>query len=187
MILDATAGNQKMWKYRKNDYIVYIDIQRNLERKPTIFADNTKTPFRDKTFHTIIYDPPHDWGDTGSVYAFPDGENYNKAFPNYPKEIPTYYGMDLYRSRSELISHIWRAQKEFQRILKDDGVLWLKWVELRFTVDRALTVFTDWDELFRFHAKSPLQTLGAYSKYLLCFSKKEVARRSITLADFAVA
>jgi len=59
VILDATAGNRKMW--RKKDYldIIYLDIEKGLEVKPTIIADNTQTPFKDKTFHTIFYDPPH--------------------------------------------------------------------------------------------------------------------------------
>jgi len=67
MILDATAGNRTMWKVKDAEGIIYIDMERRLMNKPTIFADNNTTPFLDKAFDTIFYDPPHKWGGTSGA------------------------------------------------------------------------------------------------------------------------
>lgn len=173
MILDATAGNQIMWKDKQNSNIIFIDVQKRLERKPTLFADNSNSPFRDKIFDTIFYDPPHAWNWDSIIFGSPDAESWNKKDG---RKIPTYYGMERYNSRMELVAHIWKAQKEFYRILKDDGLLWLKWVEIKITLRIALTLFERWIELLRFHAKSPFQQAGNYKKFWLCLCKNLTIR-----------
>jgi len=176
MILDATAGNRVMWRDKNNDYIIYIDIQQKLERKPTVFADNSQTPFPDKTFNTIFYDPPHAWSWDSILWGCPDAESWKRDNRKYP----TYYGMEIYKSKVKWISHLWHAQKELYRILKDDGLLWLKWVELRIKLEKALTVFqNEWKELLRFYAKSPFQQAGDYQKTWSCLGKKQSQQKSL--------
>ena len=62
MILDATAGNRTMWKVKENPQILFCDIEPELEIKPDKIVDCRKTDFNDKSFHTIFFDPPHEWG-----------------------------------------------------------------------------------------------------------------------------
>ena len=71
-ILDATAGNRVIWA-KKNDLpIVFIDIEKRLERKPTMFADSRQLPFQDSMFHTVFFDPPHAWAFDSMFYSFPN-------------------------------------------------------------------------------------------------------------------
>jgi len=156
-----------MWKDKQNSNIVFIDVQKRLERKPTLFADNTNSPFKDKMFDTIFYDPPHAWAWDSILFGCPNAKSWKMDSRQYP----AYYGMERYNSRMELVAHIWKAQSEFYRILKDDGLLWLKWVEIKIKLRKALTLFERWIELLRFHAKSPHQQAGDYKKYWLCLRK----------------
>jgi len=170
-ILDATAGNRTMWQTKNSENIIYIDIQKQLWVKPTIYASNEQTPFRDKQFHTIFYDPPHDYGD--KPFDFNMGKvAVHKQWLRKKPFGHTYYGWDIYKTKRELIAHIWRAQKEFQRILRDDGLLWVKWCEIRLSLKRLLNIFADWRLLMKIHVKSPTQTWGNKQTYWLLFEKK---------------
>jgi len=172
MILDATAGNRTLWKTKNIEYMIYIDMERKLEVPPTIFADNTNTPFSNKVFDTIFYDPPHMFGDVSSFYVHPDAESFKKKWQGYG-EIPRYYGGDKYKNQQELIVHIYRAQKEFHRILKDDGLIWLKWNETKVTLRKILALFEDWNVLIAVPIKAPSQTAGTRQTYWCCLSKEK--------------
>ena len=172
MILDATAGNRIIWKTKDSPNIIYIDIEKKLERKPTIFADNTNTPFLSETFDTIFYDPPHYVKKESIYFGFPDSESYRRVW-HKKRKYPAYYGSDKYGSQTKLMTHIYRAQKEFARILKQDGLLWLKWNEIDIKLYRVLAVFQDWTELLRIYVKAPTQTAGKTQTYWVCLKKKE--------------
>jgi len=172
MILDATAGNRTMWKHKNNENIIYIDIERRLEVKPTIFADNTNTPFLSETFDTIFYDPPHSYATKTGIYSYPDSASFQKDWRGYGK-IPRYYGWDKYPSAIGLLKHIYYAQKEFYRILKNDGLLWLKWNDLDIKLRRVLALFDNWDILLQLYIKAPTQTYGKAQTYWVCLQKKE--------------
>lgn len=157
VILDATAGNRTMWTLKHSDHIIYIDRQLQLERKPTIFCSNEQTPFNDKTFDTIFYDPPHTWGNKTDFHSFPRRtKEYVEKWKD--KAIPRYYGWDLYNTRSELVLHIHRASREFYRILKDDGLLWLKWNEMSMPLHRMMSSLSHWNILLRIYVRAPSQT-----------------------------
>ena len=171
MILDATAGNRTMWNWKKVPDMIYIDIEKKLERKPTIFADNTNTPFLPASFDTIFYDPPHNWG------------GKDEPCPQYPSEIRkwkmkhqpfafTYYGWDKYKTKQQLIAHIYKAQKEFLRILKKDGLLWFKWNEMKVSLRKILAIFDLWAVLLIIYVKSPTQTAGMHQTFWVCMTKK---------------
>jgi len=172
MILDATAGNRTMWKHKNTENIIYIDIEKKLERKPTIFADNANTPFLSESFDTIFYDPPHAWGMEGHYHTYP-----NRSSPLYKKwgdeGVPRYYGWDIYKTHSQLAAHIYKAQKEFQRILKDGGLLWLKWNEMTIPLHKILGIFNEWQEMLRIYVKHPSQTAGKAQTYWVCLIKEK--------------
>ena len=173
MILDATAGNRIVWQDKHPENVTFMDFQRKLERKPTIFADNRNMPFRDKTFSTVFFDPPHAWAFRSIFFGFPDRDSYIRNHPNDRRRFPVYYGMELYRSKSALLKAIYDGLKEVRRVLKDDGLLWLNWSELRLSLNRILVLFgNDWTELIRLHVTSPYQNLSSHRNYWVCFRKR---------------
>ena len=141
MILDATAGNRIIWQTKETDTIIHIDIEKQLERKPTLFADNTRTPFKDKQFDTIFYDPPHAWSFNSIFWGFPDKDTFKANHPKDNRQFPPYYGMERYKSKTALVTHLYKAQKEFMRV---SDILCFKWNETSHIIDKILPLFKPW-------------------------------------------
>lgn len=125
-ILDATAGNRMIWKTKKHPRILWIDIEPELEVPADKIMDCRKTDFPDESINTIFFDPPHDYGYRhGKTWITAKNkielEEFNKKY-NMKRSL-AYYGVEKYRSSSELLGFIHQAQKEFYRILKPDGML----------------------------------------------------------------
>jgi len=55
-ILDATVNGGRFWRGSKRK-VIGLDIE--CSHRPTVVADNTRTPFRDEFFDVVVYDPPH--------------------------------------------------------------------------------------------------------------------------------
>jgi hypothetical protein len=55
-ILDATVNGARFWRDSKRR-VIGLDIERS--HRPTVVADNTRTPFRNEFFDVVVYDPPH--------------------------------------------------------------------------------------------------------------------------------
>ncbi len=180
MILDATAGNRTMWLTKDCEHIVYIDMETKLAVKPMIFCSNTNTPFLDGTFHDIFYDPPHFYNDTSSFYVIPDSETFLKKWQGYGT-IPRYYGGDKYKTQIALLHHVFDAQKEFRRILTDDGLLWLKWNETYITIGTIMHLFEDWAELLRIKAKLSNPNRTQKQTYWICMCKKKKVVMQLSL------
>jgi len=182
MILDATAGNRTMWELKDYPNIIYSDMERKLKNKPTLYADNTTLPFLDGIFDTIFYDPPHNWG---------GGDEPNPIYPSEikkwkQKHVPfafTYYGWDKYKTRVGLFRHVYAAQKEFQRVLKPDGLLWFKWNEMRIPLDRILACFSDWLTLLTLRVNDVSHTASEHQTFWICFAKEKGKGVQTTLAD----
>lgn len=172
MILDATAGYRSMYELKDNTSIIYIDVERQLLTKPTVFCDNTKTPFMDKQFDTIFYDPPHGFGENPFDHTIMKDDTRSALTHKYPFAT-SYYGWDKYKSQYALITHIYRAQREFHRILKDDGLLWFKWNEARIALNRVLCMFEDWDILMCINIADPNKTWGKGKSYWIALTKKK--------------
>lgn len=172
MILDATAANRTMWLSKDMEGIIYIDMEKKLEVKPMIYCDNTNTPFLPKFFDTIFYDPPFGWGEGHPLYKYPDAASVPYWVSKYGS-IPRYYGWDKHKNQQELIVHLYRAQKEFHRILKDDGVLWLKWNVIKISIHRVLSIFELWFVMLELPVKAPTQTAGKSQTYWVCLMKKK--------------
>lgn len=170
MILDATAANRTIWRSKQHENIVYLDMEKKLELKPTIYADNTNSPFLDKTFNEVFYDPPHAYGVHTGRHVFPSKQAASDIGVD-PDSVSIYYGWDKYKNQSELIHHVYNAQKEFQRILKDDGLLFLKWNEVCIGIGTIMSLFDDWKELMRILVDSKAHPAGTRNTYWIMMAK----------------
>jgi hypothetical protein len=178
MILDATAGNRSIYQYKKSENIIFIDIEKQLWTKPTMFADSRKLPFKDKTFHTVIFDPPHDWG--GDPFDFTMGKFLKSRQWGRTKPYQfTYYGWDKYKHKAEIIKYIYESQKEFARVTTDTGLLIVKWCEVRFTIDRLSTILTEWRLLIEIPVHDPNHTYGQSQTYWLIMEKRKEKQLSL--------
>ena len=181
LTLDATAGNQKMWVTKEKERIIHIDVVKELAVKPNCWMDSRRLAFKDEIFDTIFFDPPYYGGvQRGTMwFATPDKETWDKMVQkNNPGgksgEFPSYYGVDLYKTKSALIAYIYNSVKEFERVLKQDGLLWLKWNEARIPLNNILVIFKEkWALLLRIKVS---KAEGSVSKkiatYWCLFSKK---------------
>lgn len=184
MILDATAANRRMWTERDVDGIIYIDQQTALEIPPTLFCDNTKTPFRDGIFDTIFYDPPHDSGLPSLFWGFPNEKAKQAHFKDF-KGVPTYYGTEVYDTMFDLIKHIAKAQREFLRILTDDGLVWLKWNETKKTIGAIKTLFAYFDDILTIPVDRKGKGLSTADTYWVCFAKKKIGKSQRSIHEFS--
>ena len=178
LILDATAGNRTMW-VTKNAKIIYGDVEKRLGFKPTIFMDNTKTPFPNNTFDTIFFDPPFACGKS-SVFGSPNMEMLVEQYPHLAKWAETrkytsYYGNDKFTSNNELLKYLRRAFCEFHRILKDDGLLWFKWGESKIKLKNVLKTAKGWNVLLRLPIKRYNRKSGSQkiNTFWLCLQQGE--------------
>jgi len=169
-----------MWTLKEWEHIIYIDIERKLTIKPTMLADHTCTPFRDETFSTIFFDPPHGYGKGHGFYDYPDKESFQKRWEGYG-DVPRYYGWDKYRNKAHIQAQIYRAQEELYRILKPRGVLWLKWNEVKIPLKNILTLFDKWHELMRLKLHEKVHTAGKKNTYWLCMCKKDEEAEQLRL------
>lgn len=172
-----------MWAHKHAPNIIYIDVERKLEVKPTIFASCEQTPFPNHTFDAIFYDPPHNWGGATHYFSFPSKRERKEVFPN-ASGVPTYYGWDKYKTRHALIRHIYNAQSEFKRILHPTGLLFLKWNEMRIPIHRILSVFHDWLELMRLYVNDPSHTAGQHQTYWVILTQRQERVAQQPLVNF---
>lgn len=171
MILDATAGNRTMWQKKNIKDIIYLDIEKMIKVKPIIYADNTSTPFLPGSFDTIFYDPPHDYGrDDTDILEM--SRTQLKCARKHERRLHNYYGYKYAKNRVTMIKLLYGANKEFNRILKDEGLLWLKWCEIKLPVHRMLTIFDNFTVLMLLPITSPQHTMGKQQTYWVCMKKK---------------
>lgn len=180
MNLDATAGNQTMWVNKGWEHIFHIDMERKLTVKPDMFCLNTQTPFQDSIIDNIFYDPPHLFGHHNSLFSIPDRGTFRQIYPE-EKGIPRYYGADKYKTQTALIHHVYDAQKEFLRILKEDGLLFLKWNESCIHINTILRLFEDWHELLRIPVKLNNPNRTTRQTYWIVLGKKKKKNVQISL------
>lgn len=148
-----------MWKNKYSDKVLYIDIESDLEIQPNRIMDCTNTDFADKQFHTIFFDPPHIWGETvgENIYACRNRKERDALLEKRGYENRggiAYYGIDKYRTKQELTKFVSDAQKEFYRILQDDGCLWFRWSEWRIPLKEILQCFKAWNILLHIKEES---------------------------------
>lgn len=148
LILDVTAGNRTMWTLKDHQDIIYIDMERELINPPTFLCDSRHLPFRDNTFDTVFFDPPHMWGVYSRTWSKPNLEQQQEILPDKKYPDP-YYGIDKYGTKTQLIGYVVYTVKELYRVLKPDGLLWFKWNDCSVSLRSMLTLFAEWDEILR--------------------------------------
>ena len=166
-ILDATAANRCIWETKDSEYIVFMDMEPELEVKPDILCDNRKTPYPDGYFHHIVFDPPHGWGEKlgDKFYSCRNVIEYQKfvkkwGYGDVNRKRPPYYGMDKYRSKTDLLGYVNKALQEFYRILDQGGVLMMRWCELEIPFDNIKPFLRDWDIMMKLKIGDDSQTRG---------------------------
>jgi len=157
-VLDATCGYRGIWTTKEDNRVLWIDIEPELDVKPDIILDCVNTGFEDKRFHTIIFDPPHSFGrekNTG-FHQTPSKKLMKEKWGSQG----SYYGFDKFPTKRALLAFINKAQKEFSRILMDDGILWFKWTEIHSSWDAIKPFFSDWIEMLKFEVAFQGRTKG---------------------------
>jgi hypothetical protein len=176
MILDAGCGNRAMWQEKNNPDIVFIDIEKNLSNKPILFASNTALPFVSETFDTVFFDPPFKWNcDDHPFFSFPNVQMRNAMYPDIKdnRKVTGYYGIERYKTRTELVSYIYRAEKELRRVLKTDGILWVRWCNMTsMTENHLLGIFNDWRKCLTHEVNSSKQTTSDIGSFWFMLMKK---------------
>jgi hypothetical protein len=82
-----------------------------------------------------------------SKESFPNIIMQKAIYPNMDdnRKVPVYYGIERYPNRSALVSYIYKAEKELKRVLKPDGILWVRWCEMTsMNHNQVLGIFSDW-------------------------------------------
>ena len=190
-ILDATAGNRTIWKAKDHKFILFTDIEPALDTPPDMIMDSRATGLPDESFNTIFFDPPHGWGKRPGegIYECRNEEEYRVYKKKYNLDRwgnkAVYYGWDKYSTKSALIKYLFESQKEFFRILKTNGMLWLKWNEVNIPLDHILSLFHDWVEMLRLPIDSPLQKMGSNQTYWVMFLKDHGPQATI-LSDYSI-
>jgi len=109
-ILDATVNGGRFWRGSRRRI---IGIDNEASHKPSVVADNTATPFKDRFFDVVVYDPPH----------IPNqGRDKQKDFHQrfgLGGKSPKEQGYTFTHTYPPFV-------REAHRILKDEGVLFCK-------------------------------------------------------------
>jgi len=177
-VLDCTAANRMFWVKRESDYVLWSDIETDLERPADMIVDIRETDFEDGQFNTVIFDPPHWWGDTigKNVYALrntDDAQAYNDRYGT--NSHPTYYGCDKYSTKKSLLGFINASQKEIYRILDTGGVLWFNWSEVKLPLEKILPFFDQrWDVMIKLPIGSKKQTKSKHQNWWVMLMKTPV-------------
>ena len=191
LIMDATAGNRTLWNVKDHKFILFCDIEPELDVQPDQLVDCRDTGFEDESYNTIFFDPPHGWGKKPGqgIYECRNEAEYRAYKAKYNLDRwgnkAVYYGWDKYQSKKDLKDFIFDAQREFNRILKNNGMLWLKWNETQIPLDEVLGLFHDWVEMLRLPIGSPKQKLGGKQTYWCMFLKAHGPQATL-LKDFTI-
>lgn len=128
-ILDACCGGRMFWFDKKDDRVLFMDNRRfkkqtiypgrTLEVDPDLKADFRDMPFRTRSFHLVVFDPPqlvsagkNGW--MGKKYGSLDSQTWRE---------------DLKKGFSECF-----------RVLKKNGVLIFKWNETDIPLSDVLAL-----------------------------------------------
>ncbi len=117
-VLDVTSGLYGM------QYEVRILASVNLDASPyrrvTLRGDFTNLPFRDATFNTVLFDPPHTIDTRNTLFG-----TLNPHSGLGPHIAAFKYG--CYRTVDQLRKAVYRGASEACRVLTVDGTMIFKW------------------------------------------------------------
>jgi len=124
-ILDACCGSKMFWFDKENENVLFNDLRneshtlcdgRKLEIKPDTQHDFKNLPFKARSFHLVVFDPPHLKGAGKNGWQ---AKKYGSLGTNWRDEIKA--GFD-----------------ECYRVLKTNGVLIFKWNEQSVKVSEVI-------------------------------------------------
>lgn len=128
VILDACCGSRMFWFDKTNPAVLFMDKRklntklcdgRTLEINPDLQADFRNMPFKDNTFHLVVFDPPH------VLRAGPKSwlaAKYGKLSQNWREDLRAGFN-------------------ECMRVLKPYGTLVFKWNEEQIGLAKVLPLF----------------------------------------------
>lgn len=179
-VLDCTAANRMFWVKRESNKVLWTDVESELEVPADMIVDIRSTDFVDGQFHTVIFDPPHWWGDKPqkNYYSNKNEEDTRVFIEKYNMKYRgvTYYGTDKYVTKKSLLGFINASQREIYRILDDYGVLWFNWSDVKIPLSKILPFFDQrWDVMIKLQIGSRKQNLSKHQNWWVMFMKKEVS------------
>ena len=125
-VLDACCGSRMFWFDKTDERAVFMDCRdvedvlcdgRKLEVKPDVLGDFRSIDFPDKSFHLVVFDPPH---------LVQGGEN-SWLIKKYGRLDKDTWPDDFKRGFSECF-----------RVLRNHGVLIFKWNEEQVSLKKIL-------------------------------------------------
>lgn len=129
-ILDACCGSKMFWFDKNNPDVMFMDKRkvntklndgRELFVMPDTVGDFRDMPFKDNSFHMVVFDPPH---------LIKAGKNSWLA-KKYGTLDPITWKSDLQRGFNECV-----------RVLKPYGTLIFKWSEDQIPTSEVLKLFS---------------------------------------------
>lgn len=154
-ILDVCCGSKMFWFDKENPNVEFCDIRtmdrteyyqgRYIEINPDTVCNFTDLPFKNNSFHLVVFDPPHlEYAGDKSIMAL----KYGKLKGDWRSMLSA--GFD-----------------ECMRVLKPNGVLIFKWSEIQFPLSQILPLFSK-EPLFGNRCRKRGNTT-----HWLCFMKFE--------------
>ena len=151
-ILDVCCGSRMWWKQKKHPNTIYMDIRKKkklfisrkkyIEINPDIIGDYRNIPFPSSSFSLVVFDPPHLIKNTSGIIS----KKYGFLGDDWSKDIPA-------------------AFDECMRVLKDKGVLIMKWADIDIKPRQILSLLSQ-DMLIGTHTKK-----GVNNTYFWTFMK----------------
>jgi hypothetical protein len=135
-----------MWKNKDTRYTVFVD--KRVECKPDIVADNRYLPIRPRSVDIVMYDPPH-W-----VRTRKDSERFihitygdylltrkpRKDGRMYPSLIAKY---SYWATKTAYINNVYLTEKSFSFVLKPNGFVLIKLTQMPSKASLGLPLFKD--------------------------------------------
>ena len=126
-ILDVCCGGKMFYFDKNNDSVLFCDKRQFKTKidekffsvKPDMLIDFKFLPFKDESFHLVIFDPPHII--RGSEKSFMV-QKYGLLPKNYKEELA-------------------KGFKECMRVLKTNGTLIFKWSESQIKLNEIIKCF----------------------------------------------
>lgn len=128
-IIDVACGGKMFWFDKENPNVLFLDKRREEHilcdgRKfivnPDEIMDFRDLKLQDKSFHLVVFDPPHITHVGKSSWLY---KKYGKLDETWRDDLK-------------------RGFEECWRVLKDDGILIFKWSEESVTVAEVLKLFS---------------------------------------------
>lgn len=149
-ILDATSGMKGIWRGKNVSNILFLDVNKDV--KPDIVASNENLPFRDGSFEKVVFDPPQ--------FVLSKAEN---ALPIHKR-----YGFWL--RKQDFFDNLKAVNKEFSRVLKEDGSLLMKFCTFNFEMSDVLEDLSNF--LLVKNDSRPTKGRGKNTVHWLLFQRK---------------